>query len=103
MYNVIHISRTLSSGFESSRIKNFETLEEVATYIHDEWYDQFCEDFDYPNEWDIDDMNANFPSKEEFTLKSITDKIKNKRKVELFRYYSQYACLIPYELILEKS
>jgi len=102
IYHLNHISRTLSSGYESSTKKSFETLEEAATYIHDVWYDEFCEAFEFPSDWDEEDMGGPFPSKEEFTIKSIMTKMKNKQTVNLFRYYSQYAALIPNELILEK-
>jgi hypothetical protein len=47
-------------------------------------------------------MGGPFPCKEEFATESIMTKIKNKQTVNLFRYYSQYAALIPNELILEK-
>ena len=104
-YLVTGISRALSSGNESSYKKVFSTLEEAATYIHDEWYDEFCIDFDYPSDWDEEDMGAPFPKKEEFTFKAIKDKMENskynKRSINLFRYYSQHHALIPYELILE--
>ena len=104
-YLVTCISRALSSGNESSNKKIFDTLEEAATYIHDVWYDEFCEDYDYPRYWDEEDMGAPFPKKEEFTFKAIKDKMEkskyNKRLITLFNYYSQYATLVPYELILE--
>ena len=104
-YLVTSISRALSSGNESSRKKIFDSLEEATTYIHDEWYDEFCEDFEFPSEWDEEDMGVPFPKKEEFTFKSIKDKMENskynKKSIKFFNYYSQYAALVPYELILE--
>jgi hypothetical protein len=104
-YLVNSISRALSSGNESSNKQIFDTLEEAATYIHDVWYDEFCKDFDFPQDWDEDDMGAPFPSKDEFTLEAIVKKMNNKynkRSVTLFDYRSEYASLVPYELILEK-
>jgi hypothetical protein len=104
-YLVTGISRAFSSGNESSYKKIFNTLEEATTYIHDVWYDEFCTDFDFPSEWDEEDMGAPFPKKEEFTFKAIKDKMENskynKRSINLFRYYSQHHALIPNELILE--
>ena len=104
-YLVTSISRALSSGNESSYKKVFSTLEEATTYIHDEWYDEFCQDFYFPSEWDEEDMGAPFPNKEEFTFKAIKDKMENskynKRSINLFRYYSQSHALFPHELILE--
>ena len=47
-YLVTGISRALSSGSESYNKKIFATLEEAATYIHDVWYDEFCNDFEFP-------------------------------------------------------
>jgi hypothetical protein len=104
-YLVTIISRALSSGNESSYKRVFSTLEEATTYIHDEWYDEFCTDYDYPQYWDEEDMGAPFPKKEEFTFEVIKNKMENskynKRSITLFNYYSQYATLVPYELILE--
>jgi len=104
-YLVTEISRALSSGSESSGKKVFSTLEEAATYIHDIWYDEFCEGFYFPDEWDEEDMGVPFPKKEEFTFEAIKNKIDsskfNKRRIELFSYYSNYHALIPNELVLE--
>ena len=104
-YLVTGIYRALSSGNESYNKKIFATLEEAATYIHDVWYDEFCEDFYFPSEWDEEDMGAPFPKKEEFTYKAIKDKMENskynKRSINLFRYYSQHHALIPNELMLD--
>jgi len=101
-YHVIYISRTQSSGFESSRTKSFETIEEAVSYIHDEWYDQFCADFEFPSDWDEEDTGMSFPKKEEFTLEKITKKMGKRSQYDIFSYYSQYAGLRPYELILQK-
>ena len=104
MYHLTCISRTLSSGYESSYKKSFETLEEAATYIHDVWYDEFCQDFEFPGEWDEEDKGCPFPKKEEFTYEALKNKFNNKyskRRVVLINAYSQYAALIPNEVMLE--
>jgi hypothetical protein len=104
MYNFTSISRTLSSGSESRFFKSFETLEEAAKYIQNEWYDQFCEAFEFPGDWDEEDKGCSFPKKEEFTYESLKQKFTNKyskRRVVLINAYSQYAALIPNEVLLE--
>jgi hypothetical protein len=104
MFLLTTISRAHSSGSENTDKQIFETIEELAIYVHDIWYDDFCQGFDYPNEWDEEDMGVSFPSKDEFTLESIQKKImtKKSRRITLFGYYSNFCCLIPYELILEE-
>jgi hypothetical protein len=101
MYHLTSTSRTLSSGFESTFKKSFATLEEAATYIHDVWYDDFCEDFEFPLEWDEEDRGCAFPKKEEFTPEAIKSRIGKKRKLVLIEGYSQYAALVPNEVVLE--
>ena len=104
MYHLTCISRTLSSGFESRYKKSFETLEEAAKYIQDVWYDEYCEDFEFPLEWDEEDRGCAFPKKEEFTYEALKNKFNNKfnrRCVVLIDAYSQYAALIPNEVMLE--
>jgi hypothetical protein len=91
----------MSSGFESTYKKSFATLEEAATYIHDEWYDEYCKDFDFPSEWDEEDRGCAFPKKEEFTLEAIKSKMGKKNRLVLLDAFSQYAYLRPNEVMLE--
>lgn len=101
MYHLTVISRTLSSGFENGYKKSFATLEEAATYLHDEWYDEYCQDWEFPLEWDEEDRGRKFPSKDQFTLETIKAKMLNKRRLVLIDGYSQYAALVPNEVMLE--
>ena len=101
MYHFTFLTRTLSSGFESSFKKSFATLEEAATYIHDEWYPSFCEDFFFPEEWDEEDMGRPFLKKDELTLDVIKTKMQNKRSLVLLDAWSNYAYLRPFEVMLE--
>jgi hypothetical protein len=101
MYHLTSISRTFSSGYESTYKKSFATLEEAATYIHDEWYDEYCQDFDFPSEWDEEDRGCAFPKKEEFTLEAIKSKMGKKNRLVLLDAFSQYAYLRPNEVMLE--
>jgi len=91
----------MSSGFESTYKKSFSTLEEAAKYIHDEWYDEYCQDFDFPSEWDEEDRGCAFPKKEEFTLEAIKSKMGKKNRLVLLDAFSQYAYLRPNEVMLE--
>ena len=75
MYHLTCISRTMSSGYETSYKKSFETLEEAAKYMHDVWYDEYCEDYFFPDEWDEEDRGCPFPKKEEFTYESLKNKL----------------------------
>lgn len=101
MYLLTETSRAHSSGYENYFKKAFNTLEEATSYIHDIWYDRFCEEFWFPEEWDEDDMGAPFPKKELFAPEVIISKMKG-RRIVLFDYYSQFCCLVPNELVLEK-
>ena len=101
MYHLTSTSRTMSSGFESTFKKSFATIEEAATYIHDVWYDEYCQDFEFPEEWDAEDRGRAFPKKEEFTLEAIKTKMVKKRRLVLIDGYSQYAALVPNEVMLE--
>jgi hypothetical protein len=50
-------------------------------------------------------MNCPFPSKDEFSLEKIKEKIaktKNKREIVLFGPRSDFCCLVPNELILDQ-
>jgi hypothetical protein len=91
----------MSSGYESTYKKSFATLEEAASYIHDVWYDEFCQDYDFPVEWDEEDRGCAFPKKEEFTPEAIKTKMQKKRSLVLLDAYSQYAALRPNEVMLE--
>ena len=101
MYHLTSISRTFSSGYETTFKKSFATLEEAANYIHDEWYDEYCQDYEFPLEWDEEDRGCAFPKKEEFTLESIKIKMGKKSRLVLIDGYSQYAALVPNEVVLE--
>ena len=72
---ITDISRAHSSGYENSCKKIFETIEQVAEYLQNTWYDDFCEVYCFPEEWDEADMNCPFPSKDEFSLDKIKEKI----------------------------
>jgi hypothetical protein len=104
MFVVTYITRTLSSGFESRTVKTFETLEKATEYIHGEWYDSFCELNSYPDDWDEEDFGRPMPSREDFSLEAIK-KIRSKKFYlgKLFDPYSQYAALVPNELLLEET
>ena len=101
MYHLTSTSRTMSSGFESTYKKSFVTLEEAVTYIRDDWYDEYCSDFDFPAEWDEEDRGCPFPTKDQFTLDIIKAKMQSKRRFVLLDAWSQYACLVPNEVVLE--
>ena len=101
MYHLTSISRTMSSGFESKFVKSFATLEEAVTYIQDVWFDEYCQDFEFPAEWDEEDRGCPFPTKEEFTLEAIKTKMGKKHRLVLLDGWSQYACLVPNEVVLE--
>ena len=102
MFLLTEISRAHSSGYENSSKKIFDTIEEVANYVHNVWYDGFCSDYEYPAEWDENDMGMPFPTKDEFTVEAIKNKFNKRRSLVLFGPYSQYHCLILNELLLEE-
>ena len=102
MFLLTETSRAHSRGYENYFKKAFNSLEEAATYIHDVWYDQFCQEFSFPEDWDKEDMGgADFPKKETFAPEVIISKMKG-RRLTLFDYYSDFCFLVPNELVLEK-
>lgn len=103
MYHLIFTYRQLSSGAAHNSAKSFTTLEETARYLQDEWYDEFCEAFEFPSEWDEEDMGCPFPKKGDFTLEALKSKLNNRNRVVLFDPYSKYAGLVPHELLLTKE
>jgi hypothetical protein len=96
-------TRTDSSGYENKYIKSFETLEEVAKYIQDIWYDEFCQDYEFPGDWDEEDMGCAFPKKTEMTFDIIKAKMEKTCNLALLDAYSQYAALVPYEVTILRS
>ena len=101
MYLLTDISRAHSSGYENTWKKLFKTLDEAAAYIHDEWYDNFCEGYEFPTHWDEEEMGCHFPPKSDFTPDLIKSNMLNKRRLVLLDAYSNYACLVPNEVTLE--
>jgi hypothetical protein len=95
MFRVTYITRAQSSGFENRNIKDFETLTMATAYIQGEWYDNFCEYNNYPDDWDADDYSCPMPKREDFNLE------KKFRLGTLFAPYSKYGALVPDELRLE--
>ena len=103
MFLVTYITRVHSSGFENRHNKIFDTLEQAAEYIQGEWYTSFCELNNYPDDWDEEDLGCPMPTREDFSLEAITKAQSKKFWLgTLFAPYSQYACLIPDELLLEE-
>ena len=104
MFHLTYITRTTSSGFESRDNKTFDTLEAAAAYIHGMWYDNFCEINDYPDCWDETDFGRPFPTRDEFNLEAIKKMLSDKYTLgNLFNPYSNYAALVPNELILKMT
>jgi hypothetical protein len=94
MYILTFVHRAHSSGNQSISTKSFHTLDSVSKFLQDEWYD---DQFDY---WDEDDMGCSQPTKDDFAVSQLETKLGRKRQVELYGPYSQYACLVPDEVIL---
>jgi len=102
MYIITEISRAHSSGYENSYKKIFDTLEETVEWIQNQWYPGFCIDYDFPDSWDAEDMECSFPSKDEFSLEKIKQRIEKKRNnIVIFGPFSKYCQLVPNELILD--
>jgi hypothetical protein len=102
MYYLINISRDYSSHYETSKKKCFSSLEDVSNYLCNDWYEEFCETFDFPEEWDEENMGCAFPSRIDFKIDFIRNKVQNKQRIVLFRSYNKSKCYTPYEIVLEK-
>ena len=99
-YIITDISRNGCEQYSSTTI--FKSIEDTVTYIRDVWYDQFCTEFDYPDAWDADDMGCSFPTKEEFALEKINEKIRTHKggALVIFGPRSDYCAHVPSELLL---
>ena len=93
MYLLTYIYRTASSGCESRYNKTFDTLDAVVKYIQTEWYDSFCEDNEYPDDWDEENLGP-MPSREFFTVKTV-------KRGSFFAPYDQFLAIVQHELILD--
>jgi len=102
MYYLINISMDYSNQYDTSKKKCFISLEDVSNYLCNVWYEEFCETFDFPEEWDEENMGCAFPSAIDFKIDFIRNKVQNKQRVVLFKWYNKSKCAAPYEIILEK-
>lgn len=93
MFLLTYIYRTMSSGFESTTQKLFNTIEEVSEYIRTEWYDSLCEMNDYPSEWNEENLGP-MPSRDDFTVETI------KKCGVLFAPYDKSIVIVQNELRL---
>lgn len=100
MIILTHIYRAPSSGNEQRTVKSFTTLKEAAEYIHEVWYDFYCESNGYPCDWEEENMGP-FPKKSEFTLEAIQSKLKNKKKLMIFGPFNKWHQLTPDELWID--
>jgi hypothetical protein len=105
MFLLTEISRALSSGYETTSHRTFSTVEDLANFVSFIWYDQFCKSYDFPEMWDAEDMGMEFPSRKDFSANTICEKLSqmkhgNTCPVKLLDAYSQYASLVPNELIV---
>ena len=92
--------RAHSSGSVSNSMNLFQTLEEAVSYITNDWYPAICEDYDWPDTWDM--VDCKFSTKEEFS-ESVKEKVKNMRSyIDLFSPYSEFCAHVPVELTLQK-
>ena len=98
MFIVTCIYRTSSSGFESSKKHTFDTIEKASEYIRTEWYDNLCEENDYPSEWDEENFRRPMPQREEFTV----DALKKIRSKVIFAPYHYEHAIAQNELHLEE-
>jgi len=103
MYTVIQITRAHSSGYENTSARAFSTIEDVANFLQNEWYDSFCEGNNFPSDWDEEDMGAPFPPKESFSVDAIQKKFGKFSRAFMFDYYSQYCGLAPDEIIVHRN
>ena len=108
MYLLRETSRNPSGGAETSKNFVFQTIEDLADFVYSTLYDMFCDDWGFPAYWDAEAMGCEFPSKEEFAPKIISEKLKLAniniiRPKQLFGPYSRYHNNVPLDLIVYKT
>ena len=101
MYTVTYIYREPFCDSENIITKSFLTIEEVSKYIRDGWYESYCDKNNYPDEWDEIDMCCLFPSKNDFSIDAIKNKLQNNKNALLFGPRSDNFWLVLDELWLK--
>jgi hypothetical protein len=97
MFLVTYVYRQASSGAEHTYPRIFQTLEEASEYIRTEWYDSFCDNNDYPQEWNEEDLGGPMPTRDDFM-----NFIKNRKSKIIFSPYDCHHALVQNELRLEE-
>ena len=106
VYLVTSIFRAHSSGSESRHDQVCHSLEGVSKVLL-KFYDNWCLDYNYPEEWDQEDMHVPFPSRQTFSLAAI-QKVSARlhpgklwKQVELWGPESDFEAQKPVEILLK--
>lgn len=103
-YLVIVIDRAPSSGSENRCQKVFYSLEGASAWLINQ-HEAFAEDYNYPEEWDEEDMGCAFPGKEIFSIENLKENLEKNKKTyydkPIWGPYSQYCCHAPTEYFIK--
>ena len=78
-FHVWVIERAHSTGSESRRDKVFLSIEGASSYLMD-YFHGWCEDHNYPEDWDEEDMDASLPFKEMFSVEILLAYLDQQKK-----------------------
>jgi hypothetical protein len=106
-YLVKIVERAYSSGAEHWYERTFMSLEGVSKYLQ-EYLKDIATDFDFPDDWDADDMGCEFPSDDIFTVEKIQGHLINEKRnmgydTPIWGPESQFECQRPREIFVKPT
>ena len=78
-YLVKIVERAHSSGAEHWYERTFLSLEGASHYLT-EYQEGLKEDYDYPEDWDADDMGCEFPEPDIFSVEKLREHLTKEKK-----------------------
>ncbi len=106
-YLVKIVERAHSSGSEHWYERTFLSIEGVSKYLQ-QYLEDLKKDYDYPEDWDADDMGCEFPGPEIFEVEKIQEHLtKEKRNFgydsPIWGPESEYECQRPREIFVKPT
>ena len=107
-YLVKIVERAHSSGAEHWYERTFLSLEGASKYLQ-QYLKDIAEDFDYPEDWDVEDMGgAEFPGPEIFSVEKLQEHLTKEKKnfgydSPIWGPESEYEAQAPREVFLKPT
>lgn len=106
-YLVKIVERAHSSGAEQWYEKTFLSLEGASKYLQD-YLEGLKVDYDFPEDWDVEDMGCEFPGPEIFSVEKLREHLEKEKKnfgydSPIWGPESDYEAQRPRELFLKPT